>query len=126
MNTLARAAVVAGFSLSGMGASAADFTGRWAVSMTTDSGVCEKSESYFVAIDGGRVRYIAPAGEPGPSVSGSVSPSGAVDLGIQKGMARAEVVGRLAGSSGGGTWKAVGFCSGRWSAQKRGSVQAAN
>lgn len=126
MNTLARATVVAGFGLSGMTASAADFSGRWAVSMTTDSGICEKSESYFVAIDGGRVRYIAPAGEPGPAVTGSVSPSGAVDVGIHKGMARADVVGRLQGSSGGGTWKAVGFCAGRWSAQKRGPVHAAN
>lgn len=125
MNTLARAAVVAGFGLSGTAASAADFTGRWAVSMMTESGVCEKSESYFVAIDGGRVRYIAPAGEPAPAVTGSVSPSGTVDLGIQKGMARAEVVGRLQGSLGSGTWKAVGLCSGRWSAQKRGPVQAA-
>jgi len=126
MTTLARAAAVAGFGVLACPAVAADFTGRWAVNMTTDSGVCDKSESYFVAIDGGRVRYIAPAGEPGPSVTGSVSASGAVDLGIQKGMARAEVVGQLRGSSGGGTWKAAGFCTGRWSARKRGPVQAAN
>jgi hypothetical protein len=126
MNTLGRVVSVAGFGLAASGASAADFTGRWAVSMMTDSGVCEKNESYFVAIDGGRVRYIAPAGEPGPAVTGSVSPSGAVDLGIQKGMARADVVGRLQGNSGSGTWKAVGFCAGRWSAQKRGPVQASN
>ncbi|CAA9363455.1 MAG: hypothetical protein AVDCRST_MAG90-3180 [uncultured Microvirga sp.] len=126
MNTLAKAAIVAGFGLSGTAASAADFNGRWSVSMTTDSGICEKSESYFVAIDGGRVRYVAPAGEPGPAITGSVSSSGAVDVGIQKGMARAEVVGRLQGSSGNGTWKAAGFCTGRWSAQKRGPVHAAN
>jgi len=126
MNTLARAAVVAGFGLFGTAASAADFTGRWSVSMTTDSGICEKSESYFVAIDSGRVRYIAPAGEPGPAITGSVSPTGAVAVGIQKGMGRAEVVGRLQGSSGGGTWQAAGFCTGRWSAQKRGPVHASN
>lgn len=126
MQTLARAGIVTGMALFGSAAEAADFSGRWSVSMTTESGVCEKGNSYFVAIDGGRVRYLAPAGEAVPSVSGSVSASGAVDLGIQRGPARADVIGRLQGSSGAGTWSVSGLCSGRWSAQKRGPVHAAN
>lgn len=126
MRNLVQAAILTGLGFSSSGALAADFTGRWAVSLTTESGVCEKSNSMFVAIDAGRVRYVPPPGEPAPAVSGSVSASGAVDLGIQKGMTRADVVGRLQGSSGGGTWSAAGLCSGRWSAQKRGPVQASN
>ncbi len=126
MKVLALTAIVAGVALSGSEARAADFNGRWAVSMTTESGMCDRSNSYVVAIEGARVRYVAHGDGPSPAVTGSVSAAGAVDLGIQKGMARADVTGRLKGSSGAGIWSAAGLCSGRWSAQRRGPVQASN
>jgi hypothetical protein len=60
-----------------------------------------------------------------PSVSGSVGPSGAVKLDIRKGIARVSATGQLNGTSGSGSWRLPGLCSGRWTASKRGPVQAA-
>jgi hypothetical protein len=128
MKALVRTGIVLSLGMWGASAQAEpnDFNGRWAVRMVTEAGVCDKSNSYTVAIDGGRVRYIAYDNDPAPSISGSVSSSGAVGLGIQKGFARADATGRLQGNSGSGVWRAGSFCSGRWTAQKRGPVQASN
>ena len=59
-----------------------------------------------------------------PSVSGHVSPSGAVNLDIRKGIARVAASGSLNGQAGSGNWKLGVLCSGRWTALKRGPVQA--
>ncbi len=118
-------AVLFGVGLFGTAASAAPATdGRWAVRMVTDSGVCDRSYDYVIAVEDGRVRYIPQDSDPAPSVSGQVSPSGAVSLDIRKGIAQVAATGSLAGSAGSGSWKLGILCSGRWTAQKRGPVQA--
>jgi hypothetical protein len=98
--------------------------GRWAVRMVTDSGVCDKSYNYVIAVENGGVRYIPQDSDPAPTVSGHVSPSGAVNLDIRKGIARVAASGSLNGQAGSGSWKLGILCSGRWTAQKRGPVQA--
>jgi hypothetical protein len=117
-------AVLFGLGVFGTAASAAPTDGRWAVRMVTDSGVCDKSYDYVIAVEDGRVRYIPQDSDAPPSVSGHVSPSGAVNLDIRKGIARVGATGSLAGSAGSGSWKLGILCSGRWTAQKRGPVQA--
>ena len=108
----------------GTAANAAPTDGRWAVRMVTDSGVCDKSYDYVIAVEDGRVRYVPQDSDAPPSVSGQVSPSGAVSLDIRKGIAQVAATGSLAGSAGSGSWKLGILCSGRWTAQKRGPVQA--
>jgi hypothetical protein len=127
MNAVTAAAIGFGLLLAGgASASPADFNGRWAVRMVTDSGVCDKSYNYVIAVENGSVRYIPQDSDPAPSVSGSVSPAGSVALGIRKGIAFVNANGQLRGAGGGGTWRLGVLCSGRWTAQKRGPVQAAN
>jgi hypothetical protein len=123
MRAIAAAAFL-GMGLFSAAASAAPTDGRWAVRMVTDSGVCDKSYDYVIAVEDGRVRYIPQDSDPAPSVSGQVSPSGAVSLDIRKGIARIGATGSLAASAGSGSWKLGILCSGRWTAQKRGPVQA--
>ncbi len=78
---------------------------------------CDRSDSYAVFVENGRVR---PAGDASTSVSGQVGANGAVNLDIRRGLARADASGRLQATSGSGTWRVsmVG-CSGRWTAQRR-------
>ena len=130
MRASTKAVLVIGAGLFGGAAAAApgpDFDGRWAVQMNTESGICDRSYNYAIAIEDGRVRYIPEPGDKPPSVSGQVAPSGAVTLGIQKGIAHVTANGRLeTRGAGSGTWR-LGLlgCSGRWTAQKRGgSTQA--
>jgi hypothetical protein len=118
-------AVLFGAGLFGTAASAAPTDGRWAVRMVTGAGICDKSYDYVIAVEGGRVRYIPQDSDPAPSVSGQVTPAGAVSLDIRKGIARVAATGSLAGSAGAGSWKLGILCSGRWTAHKRGPVQAA-
>ena len=126
MRGFAQAIVFAGIVLGASAASAApgDFGGRWAVRMVTDSGFCDASYNYLIAIEDGRVRYIPQDSDPAPSVSGQVSPDGAVNLDIRKSIARVSATGRLKGSAGSGSWRLPGLCTGRWTALKRGPVQA--
>ena len=48
-----------------------------------------------------------------------------MNLDIRKGIARVAASGSLNGQAGSGSWKLGILCSGRWTAQKRGPVQAA-
>ena len=98
MRLLAPAIVFSAIAVGATAVAAApgDFGGRWAVRMVTDSGVCEASYNYVIAVEeGGRVRYIPQDSDPAPSVSGSVGADGAVSLDIRKSIAR---VTRRAGS----------------------------
>ena len=88
--------------------------------MVTDSGICDATYRYAIAIDdGGAVRYIPEPGDKAPAVSGQVASSGAVDLDIVKGIAKVDAKGQLQNSSGSGSWR-LGLlgCSGRWTARK--------
>jgi hypothetical protein len=96
------------------------FDGRWSVEVVTERGDCDRAYRYLVAVENGRVRY---AGETGGfSISGRVAPNGTVQGSITSSQGRADVRGRLAGSSGSGNWTISGSrsCAGRWNADKRG------
>jgi hypothetical protein len=125
MRPFAQAIVISGILLGTASAAPADFGGRWAVRMVTDSGVCDASYSYVIAIEDGRVRYIPQDSDAPPSVSGSIGPDGTVSLDIRKSIARVSATGQLRGAAGSGSWRLPGLCSGRWTATKRGPIQAA-
>ena len=88
--------------------------------MMTDSGMCDRSYHYSIAIEDGNVRYLLQPGDFPTTVSGHVAPDGAVDLDIRRSIAKVDANGRLSGKSGSGIWQ-LGMlgCSGRWTAQKR-------
>ena len=98
----------------------AAYDGTWRVQMVTDSGICDRSYSYTLAIRDGGVRYV-PAPDDGPTtVNGAVAPDGKVALTFQRSIATANAAGKLQGSAGAGTWRlAMLGCSGRWTAIRR-------
>lgn len=98
----------------------AKHNGTWSVQMVTDSGICDRSYNYSIAIEDGNVRYLLQPGDSPTTVSGRVAPDGAVDLDIRRSIAKVDANGRLNAKSGSGTWQ-LGMlgCSGRWTAQKR-------
>lgn len=111
-----------GFTLIGgaMAAPVAKHDGTWSVRMVTDSGVCDSSYNYSIAIENGNVRYLLAPGDSPTIVSGRIGHDGAVDLDIRRSIAKVDASGQLRGKSGSGTWQ-LGMlgCSGRWTAQKR-------
>jgi hypothetical protein len=122
-----RFAMAFGLGLTLIGAASAAPAGRhdgtWSVQMVTDSGLCDRSYSYSIAIENGNVRYIPNPGDAQATVSGRVGPDGTVDLDIHRSIAKADASGRLNGKSGSGTWQlSMLGCSGRWTAQKRSDV----
>jgi len=93
--------------------------GTWSVRMVTDSGTCDSSDTYSIAVENGSVRYIPAPGSSPAVVSGRIGPDGTVDLDIRRSIAKADASGRLNGKAGSGTWQlAMLGCSGRWTAQK--------
>jgi hypothetical protein len=94
--------------------------GTWSVRMMTESGICDRSYSYAIAIEDGNVRYIHAPGDSPTTVSGQVGRNGSVDLDIRRSIAKVDAFGRLEENSGAGSWRlAMLGCTGRWSAQKR-------
>lgn len=101
-------------------AMAAPYDGRWSIEVVTETGGCDRAYRYAILIENGTVRY---GGRESFDVTGQVTNNGAVKGAIAHGQDRAEVVGRLDGANGTGTWTAKGTtrnCSGRWNAEKRG------
>jgi hypothetical protein len=98
---------------------AGKYDGRWSVEVITERGDCDKAYRYGIVIEDGQARY---AGGTDFQVSGRVQPNGAVRGSISRGSDRADVVGRLSGNGGSGTWTAAGgrTCGGRWNAERRG------
>jgi hypothetical protein len=117
------AALSLGLALTGGAALAAPsqkHNGTWSVRMVTDSGICDRSYNYAIAIQNGNVRYIQAPGDSPTTVSGQVGPSGQVDLDIRRSIAKVDAVGQLNDKAGSGSWRlAMLGCSGRWTAQKR-------
>jgi hypothetical protein len=98
---------------------AADHDGNWSVLVITESGTCDRGYRYNVKVNGGRLTY---QGDASVEVAGSVAANGAVKVSIRLGQRGANGVGRLAGSSGSGTWRgdsSAGACAGRWEAERR-------
>ncbi|MBZ6076335.1 hypothetical protein [Microvirga puerhi] len=115
------AALPAGAALAASGSS--PHNGTWSVRMVTDSGLCESTYNYSIAIENGNVRYLLAPGDSPTTVKGQVQPNGLVELNIYRSIAKVDANGQLRGSSGSGTWKLNMLgCSGRWTAQKRSSV----
>ncbi len=97
--------------------------GTWSVQMVTDSGLCDRTSGYSIAIENGNVRYLLAPGDSPTTVSGRIGPDGAVDLDIRRSIAKVDATGKLNGKSGSGTWT-LGMlgCTGRWTAQKRSNI----
>jgi hypothetical protein len=95
------------------------YDGTWSVVISAESGACSGSYRYPVAIVNGSVRHAEP-GEQLFNLRGRVGADGRVNVEVSRGDLRAHGVGRLSGSSGGGTWKSPNGCAGRWQAARRG------
>jgi hypothetical protein len=95
------------------GPAAASFDGTWTVSIVTTKGVCEQGLALPIQINAGRVV----SGHSQVSVSGRVAESGGITVSVIQGLKRAFGSGKLAESSGSGTWRG-GPCSGTWTAQR--------
>ncbi|MBM6582593.1 hypothetical protein ILT44_20515 [Microvirga sp. BT689] len=95
------------------------FDGNWSVEVVTEKGTCDRAYRYAVVVQNGQVRY---GGPENFNVNGRVQQNGSVAASISRGQDRANVSGRLAGSTGRGTWTTSGgrVCSGFWNAEKRG------
>ena len=97
--------------------------GTWSVRMVTDSGLCDRTYGYSIAIENGNVRYLLAPGDSPTTVSGRIGSDGKVDLDIRRSIAKVDATGRLDAKSGSGTWT-LGMlgCTGRWTAQKRSNI----
>jgi hypothetical protein len=95
------------------------YDGTWSVRFVTESGACDSSYDYTVAIQSGAVR---PVGSAPARISGGVGPDGQVALDIRHMLATADASGRLQATagSGSGKWRVSTLgCTGRWMAQRR-------
>ncbi len=94
-------------------AAAATFDGAWNVQIASSSGACPSGASVSIGISNGQV-----ASSNGTfTASGRVAEAGTISVTLISGMKRAVGYGRLAGTSGSGTWRGT-MCSGTWSAQR--------
>jgi hypothetical protein len=119
--TLTTLVLAAGALLSAQAlAEPADYNGTWSVQLVSESGSCDRSANYTIAVEDGRVRYLPSGNEARVSVSGQVGPGGNVSIGVRQGLGSADASGRLGAGSGSGTWKVSMLgCTGRWTAQRR-------
>ena len=92
------------------------FDGNWSVEVVTQKGECS-TYRYPIVIQNGAIRY---GGPESFNASGGVSRNGSVKGTISRGEQRAQVTGRVSGTTGNGTWQTSGGCSGVWTADKRG------
>ena len=103
----------------------ASFDGAWSVLLVTDAGTCERTSSYSLGIQDGRVRHIPTAGDAPVNIAGQIASDGSVSIGVQRGPARADAYGKLSAVSGSGAWNLPLLgCSGRWTAQRRSGAVA--
>jgi hypothetical protein len=92
------------------------YNGTWNVVFATTRGNCSSGYSVPFLVTGTRV---SSAG--GGRVSGTVSRAGAVAVNVSVGASKASGGGRLAGSSGAGSWSGIitgDRCSGTWQATR--------
>ena len=92
------------------------YDGTWNVVFATTRGNCSSGYSVPFTVAGYRV---SSAG--GGRVSGTVSRAGAVAVSVSVGASRASGGGRLAGTSGAGSWSGIitgDQCSGTWQATR--------
>ena len=92
------------------------YNGTWNVVFATTRGNCSSGYSVPFLVTGTRV---SSAG--GGRVSGTVNRAGAVAVNVSVGASKASGGGRLAGSSGAGSWSGIitgDRCSGTWQATR--------
>lgn len=109
------AGIVASAILTGAGIApvAASFDGTWTVSIITTKGECEQGMALPIKINSGRVA--SSVSEVG--VTGRVADHGGITVTVIQGIKRAFGIGKLADTSGSGTWRG-GPCSGTWTASR--------
>ncbi len=108
----------AALALTGSAASAQQqFNGNWSVDVVTEKGSCSRSYRFPMIIQNGQVRYGGPL-EIGVAVT--ITSGGVVQGSVGRGAVQANVMGRLVGNSGSGTWAGTGSlnCAGQWKAEK--------
>ena len=98
-------------------AAAPRYDGIWSVSIITEKGDCDRGYRYPIRISHG---VLANGGSDPFTITGNVTPSGAIVVTVSAGNKSATGLGRLAGNGGAGLWQA-GSCSGSWSAERRSS-----
>ena len=92
------------------------YDGVWNVTFATTRGTCSSGYSVPFTVTGSRVTSAG-----GGRVSGSVNRAGAVAVQVSVGASHAAGGGRLAGTSGAGSWRGViqgDNCSGTWQATR--------
>jgi hypothetical protein len=93
------------------------YDGVWSVVIITKEGICDPSYRYPIRISNGNLMN---AGKATVSISGRVGKNGAVTVNVSTGDKTATGTGRLAGSTGTGSWSGGnGACSGVWQAERR-------
>jgi hypothetical protein len=93
------------------------YDGLWSVVIMTKAGLCEPSYRYPVRITNG---HLINAGKATVQISGRVAKNGAVVVNVSSGDKMAIGTGRLAATSGTGSWSGGnGVCSGIWQAERR-------
>jgi hypothetical protein len=94
------------------------YDGVWSVVIITKEGICDPSYRYPIRITNGN---LGNAGTATVNISGKVGKNGAVIVNVSAGDKTATGTGRLAATSGGGSWSGGnGACSGTWQAERRG------
>lgn len=98
-------------------AAAPRYDGMWSVSIVTEKGDCDRGYRYPIRIANG---LLVNGGSDPFTISGKVTPAGAITVTVSHSGKSATGSGRLAGDSGEGHWRG-GSCSGTWTAERRGS-----
>jgi hypothetical protein len=96
-----------------------NYDGLWSVVIVTKAGQCDAAYRYPIRITNGT---LGNAGSAPINITGKVGKNGAVVVNVSAGDKSAIGKGRLAGTSGAGSWSgnANGSCSGVWEAERRG------
>jgi hypothetical protein len=92
------------------------YDGVWNVTFATTRGTCSSGYSVPLTVTGSRVTSAG-----GGRVSGSINRAGAVAVQVSVGASHASGGGRLAGTSGAGSWRGIiqgDNCSGTWQATR--------
>jgi hypothetical protein len=97
--------------------SAPSFDGVWSVVIITDKGACDRAYRYPIRIRNGALEA---EGSSPATINGKVASNGQVTVTVSAGSKSATGSGRLAATTGTGSWKG-GECSGTWEAERRGA-----
>ena len=94
-------------------AAAASFDGEWSVHIASSNSACGNGATVSIGISDGHVASTNAM----MSASGRVANAGSISVTLASGIKRATGLGRLAGTSGWGTWRGP-VCHGTWTATK--------